>query len=319
MTRARTLGERWIAPGVVVLLFALQFVLPAYGHASMTRILVLAVFATGYNLAFGYAGLLSLGHAMFFAAGLYGAGLTVVYLDVTAPTAFAVGGLAGLALSVAVGAIALRTTGVAFMIVTLMLAQAAFLTILTLNDVTHGDEGFVMPAASRLWHLAGFELDLSDGGTRYNAALGLFAAAYGLSLFVIRSPIGRVLAGVRENEERVSMLGYDTQRYKLLALALSGTLAGMAGALYALLFGYVGATFASIQYSILPLLWVLLGGAGTALGPLIGTGLMFVLIDRLSGVTSSYLIAVGVVLIVLVVAFPKGIAGTIRDRLERSP
>lgn len=310
--------DRVLPLAVVAGLFALQFVLPAYGHASMTRILVLAVLAVGYNLAFGYAGLLSLGHAMFFAAGIYGAGLSVALLGVPAPVAFMAGGLAALALALVVGLVALRTSGVAFMIVTLMIAQAGFLTILTLNEFTHGDEGFVLTPASRAWQALGFVFELDDPDTRYNAALGLFVFAYALSLAVVRSPVGRVLVGLRENEERVRMLGYDTLGYRLAALALSGWLAGLAGALYALLFGYVGATFASIQYSILPLLWVLLGGAGTTLGPLIGTALMFVLIDRLSGVTSGYLIVVGVVLIVLVVAFPKGIVGTIRDRLARA-
>ncbi|MGH6720245.1 MAG: branched-chain amino acid ABC transporter permease [Alphaproteobacteria bacterium] len=313
MMRPGRAFDRWLPPGVVAGLFVLQFVLPAYGHASMTRILVLAVLAIGYNLAFGYAGLLSLGHAMFFAAGVYGAGLPVALLGLPAPAAFMAGGLAALALALVVGLVALRTSGVAFMIVTLMIAQAGFLTILTFNEVTRGDEGFVL--APQAWNVVGFAFDLRDPDTRYNAALALFAFAYGLSLAVVRSPVGRVLIGLRLNEERVRMLGYDTLGYKLAALALSGWLAGLAGALYALLFGYVGATFASIQYSILPLLWVLLGGAGTTLGPLIGTALMFVLIDRLSGVTSGYMIAVGVVLIVLVVAFPKGIVGTIRDRV----
>jgi branched-chain amino acid transport system permease protein len=110
------------------------------------------------------------------------------------------------------------------------------------------------------------------------------------------------------------MLGYNTFGYKLLALCISGALSGISGAAYALLFAYVGATFASTQYSIYPLLWVLLGGAGTALGPLIGTGLMFYLVEFASEITSSYLIVVGVVLVLLVIVFPKGLIGTVSER-----
>jgi len=119
---------------------------------------------------------------------------------------------------------------------------------------------------------------------------------------------------VRENEDRAIMLGYHGFRYKLLALAMSGAMAGAAGAAYALLFSYVGATFASIQYSILPLLWVLLGGAGTIIGPLLGTLLMFYMVDFASEYTSSYMLVVGVALVLLVLWFPKGILGTLREK-----
>jgi branched-chain amino acid transport system permease protein len=254
---------------------------------------------------------------MFFAAGLYGAGLGSELLGLSMPVAFLAGVAAGLALALAVGLVALRTSGVAFMIVTLMFAQAFYLALLHFNAVTHGDEGFVMAEAARRWTFAGVRLDAAAPTFRYNAALVLFALGYGVHLALARAPVGRVLIGVRENEDRVRMLGYDTFRYRLFALAVSGALAGAAGAAYALLFAYVGATFAATQYSIYPLLWVLLGGAGTALGPLLGTAIMFHLVDRLSGVTSSYLILVGLALIVLVVLFPKGIIGTVRERLAR--
>jgi branched-chain amino acid transport system permease protein len=295
-------------------LFALQFVLPDYHHRNLARILVLASYAAGYNLLLGYTGLLSLGHAMLFAAGLYGAGLAVQLLGVNAASGFAIGVLSGLALAVAVGLVALRTSGVAFMIVTLMFSQAAFLTTLYFAAFTRGDEGFVLPEASRQYQIGSFFFDLSDPGTRYNLALLLFAACLMATFVLVRSPIGRVLVAIRENEARTTMLGYHTFRYKLMALAASGAISGAAGAAYALLFSYVGSTFASIQYSILPLLWVLLGGVGTTLGPLIGTVLMFYLVDVISGYTSAYLLLVGVALVLLVLLFPKGIIGTVRAK-----
>jgi branched-chain amino acid transport system permease protein len=238
--------------------------------------------------------------------------MTAHFLQFPMPAAFAVGIMGGLALAFIVGLIALRTRGVSFLIVTLMFAQAVYLTTLYFNNITRGDEGFVLAEASRRLSVGGTVVALSDPDVRYNGALLLFASCYLLSIGLLRSPIGRVLIAVRENEARTQMLGYNTFGYKLLALTISGALSGMAGAAYALLFAYVGATFASTQYSIYPLLWVLLGGAGTPVGPLIGTALMFYLVDFTSGVTSSYMIAVGIILVVLIIAFPKGIIGTIR-------
>ena len=305
----------WRTPMIVLaLLLAAQFVLPAYHHGNMTRIMVFAVFAIGYNVAFGYAGLLSLGHAMFFAAGLYGAGMSAHFLGFSMPLAFLFGGLCGLVLALVVGLVALRTRGVSFMIVTLMFSQAIFLTILYFNEFTRGDEGFVLAQEIRQLRLGDTVLSLTDPAVRYNLALGLFAACYLLSIALLHSPIGRVLAALRENESRVQMLGYNTFGYRLLALTISGALSGLSGAAYALLFAYVGATFATTQYSIYALLWVLMGGVGTALGPLIGTGLMFYLVDFASEITSSYLIVVGVVLVLLVIVFPKGLIGTLQER-----
>ena len=300
--------------GLIVALFVLQFALPEYDRLILTRVLVLATFAVGYNILYGYTGLLSLGHAMFFAAGLYGAGLPAYHLGWSAPLALLAGVMAGLMLAMLVGAVALRTSGVAFMIVTMMFAQAFFLLILYFGGVTRGDEGLTLPTASRQFSFVGSIVDLTSAATRYNLALLLFATALMVTLTLVRSPSGRVLVAIRENEDRARMLGYDSFRYKLFALTLSGVLAAAAGAVYALLFAYVGATFASIQYSIFPLLWTLLGGAGTVVGPFLGTLAMTLLIDRISEYTSAYLLVVGVLLVLLVLFFPRGVLGTIRDR-----
>jgi branched-chain amino acid transport system permease protein len=302
--------------GVLAALLLAQLVVSDYAVLSLARVMVLAVYAVGFNVLFGYTGLLSLGHAMLFAAGLYGAGLAAEHLGVGAIPAFLIGIAAGCGVSAIFGLIALRTSGVAFMIVTLMFAQAGFLTSLYFGEYTRGDEGFVLRGDVRRALLpGGLALDLTSPAVRYNLALGLLAACLMGCLALVRSPIGRVLVAIRENEERTRMLGYDTQANKLLAFVLSGTIAAASGAAYALLFAYVGATFASIQYSILPLLWVLLGGAGTVLGPLVGTLLMFYLVDVTSGYTSAYMLVVGVALLALVVWFPKGLLGTLRERV----
>jgi branched-chain amino acid transport system permease protein len=251
---------------------------------------------------------------MFFAAGLYGAGLPLYHLGWGVPASFLAGIAAGGALALVVGALALRTVGVAFMIVTMMFAQVVYLTTLYFTTWTRGEEGLVLPPAARRVDLGGTVLSLSDPTSRYAIALVLFSIVLLAMLRLVRSPFGRTLAGIRENEERMRMLGYDTFRAKLAAVVVSGLACAAAGAAYGLLFGYVGSGFASIQYSILPLLWVLVGGAATTLGPLLGTAFMFYVIDYASGLTTAWLVLVGAALIFVVLFFPKGILGTVRER-----
>ncbi len=296
--------------GLILLLFALQFVLPAYHHGNLARIMVLASYAIGYNILFGYTGLLSLGHALFFAAGMYGMALSIHHLEWAPAPALLAGLVAGILVSGTLALLALRTTGVAFMIVTLMFAQAGYLTVLYFGEYTRGDEGFVIQQAQRmLWGV-----DLSDPVNRYFAAWGLLTVCFLAALWLVRHPFGRTLIAIRENEERVRMLGYNTFAHKLTAMMISGTIAAAAGAFYGLLFGYAGASFATVQYSIFPLLWVLLGGAGTVLGPFIGTLFMFYLIDLSSGITTAYMLIAGVALVALTLFAPQGLVGELRRR-----
>lgn len=295
--------------GILAVLFLLQFVLPDYHHTNFARIMVYAVLAIGYNVLLGYTGLLSLGHAMFVAAGAYGVGLSVHWLGWGPLAALATGIVGGLAVSALAAAVLMRTTGVAFLIVTLMLAQAFQLTAQYFKDLTLGDNGIVV---ANLPPIA-FNWSIADPSVKYNLAWLAFAFALLLSLLLVRSPLGRVLVAIRENEPRARMLGYETAHYRVFAIIVSGGLAGLSGALYALLFGYVGTSMASLQNSTLPLLWTLLGGPGTTLGPLIGTGFMFYLVDFASSFTSSYLLLVGLALIALTLWLPKGIAGKLRQ------
>lgn len=298
---------------VLAVLVALQFVLPAYHHGNFARVMVLATFAIGYNILFGYSGLLSLGHALFFAAGMYGTGLAMTQLGVGVPVGLFAGLLVGMLVAAVIGVLALRTEGVGFMIVTLMFAQAGYLTVLYFGEVTRGDEGFVIQQAERVL----FGLDLSTPMARYFFAFSVFSVVFLGCFKLVKMPFGQVLVAIRENPERAEMLGYDIGRYKLAAFVISGVISALAGATYGVLFGYVGATFASVQYSIFPLLWVLLGGAGTVLGPLVGTLFMFYLIDLSSGVTSAYMLIAGIVLVLLTLFAPQGLVGELRRRLWR--
>jgi len=299
--------------GVLLVLAALFFVLPDYHVGVFSRIMVLAIYALGFNLLFGYCGLLSLGHAMFFAAGMYGFGLSMNLGGLQVVPAFVVGIIAAGALALCAGYLALRTIGVAFMIVTLMFAQTFYLVILYFGEYTRGDEGFVVQQAQR--SIAG--IDLTSETARYVTAFTLFAICFLAIARLVQSPFGKRLVAIRENEERARMLGYDVGSLKLRALVISGLISGVAGAAYALLFGYVGASFAAVHYSIFPLLWVLLGGAGTTIGPLIGVIFMVYLIDISSSYTNAYMLVAGAALVLLTLFAPQGFAGTLRTRAVR--
>ncbi|MDQ2067651.1 branched-chain amino acid ABC transporter permease [Xinfangfangia sp. CPCC 101601] len=308
-------GRIWaLHLAVLVALLAAGLLLPGYHSTNLARILVLATFALGYNLAFGYTGLLSLGHAMFFAAGMYGAGLPAWHWGWEAGPALLTGAAAGGLLALLAGSLALRTAGVSFMIVTLMFAQAFALSLLYFSDWTGGDDGFAVPTTARLV----FGHALSADVPRFLAAWGVFALGLVIALALVCSRFGRVMVALRENEERARMLGINPYRAKLQVLVISGIYSGVAGAAYALLFGYVGSSFASIQYSILPMLYVLLGGAGTVLGGVIGAAGIFYLTEWATALTSAWLFLVGLALVVLVLFLPKGVLGWVRAKLWRN-
>ena len=300
--------------GVLLLLFVLQFILPAYHHSTFSKIMVLASYAMGFNILLGYTGLMSLGHAMFFSTGMYVTGITVYHFGFTGIPALGIGVLCTVLVSMLLGLVALRTSGVSFLIVTLMFGQAVFLSILYFDQFTLGQDGFTLTKELEPLVLGNASYSYTDPTFKYNAAWILFALCLVITNILILSPIGRVLIAIRENEERTQMLGYNTYLYKLFAMTLSGALSGMAGSVHALLFSYVGATFAEIHHSIAPLLWTLLGGVGTTLGPLLGTGIMHYLIDFTSGWTSAYLLIVGAILVLLVIGAPQGLMGMVRQK-----
>jgi branched-chain amino acid transport system permease protein len=302
---------------VLALLAGLQFVVPPFQHSLLVRLMILAAYAAGYNVLLGYAGLMSLGHALFFATGMYATGLTIFYLHAGAPLAFVIGVAASLSLTAVFGVLALRATGVAFLIVTMMFAQVGYLVAIYFNQITGGDQGLVLAGRVPPIHLSGLLLPLDDPAVRYNAALAVLAVALLLNLWLTRTPAGRVLRALRGDEERVKLLGYNTFHYRLLALVLSGGISGMAGSAYALLFSYVGASFVSTLYSIYPLVSTLLGGVGTTLGPLVGASFMTYVVDIASSVTPGYLIVLGVTLVTVIRWAPDGILGRVRARWVR--
>ena len=216
----------------VLLLLELLGIFSDYHQGNFARILVLAAYGVGYNILFGYTGLLSLGHALFFSAGLYASGLSIYHLDYDIGQSIILAIGISAFISSLIGFLALRTIGVSFMIVTLMFSQIAYLSILYFGSITRGDEGFVIQQSSRFF----FSLDLSNPTIRYYSALLIFSLCIFINLWIAKSSFGRVLVAIRENSDRALMLGYNVQSYKLLSIIISGTISGFAGACYGILF-----------------------------------------------------------------------------------
>ena len=291
-------------------LFLLAFPLLMPFKAIAVNILIYGLFALGFNMLYGYGGLLSFGHSALFGAGAYACGIAMArwglpwWLGVPASVA------AGMAMAAAMGALAVRTRGIYFAMVTLALSQCAYYVALQASDWTGGENGL---RGIRL--VAVGPLNFVDPTTRcYVVAVVVIAALLVLSR-VLASPFGAVLEAVRENESRASACGFDVRATRFLAFTLSGAFCGLAGALQALHLGIVPLETLSYQTSGQAVMMALLGGMGTFFGPFIGAAVFLLLENLVSLYTVHWQLIVGLAYIACVLFFPAGIWGTILARL----
>ncbi|MBL0729527.1 branched-chain amino acid ABC transporter permease [Piscinibacter sp. HJYY11] len=293
-----------IAWGVV---FALLAIAPFVGlyPVFMMKALCFAIFACAFNLLLGYTGLLSFGHAAFLGSAAYATGWLVRSAGWSPELGLVAGVVIAAALGLVVGAIAIRRQGIYFAMITLAMAQMVFFVCLQ-APFTGGEDGLQGVPRGKLFGL----LPLGNDVAMYYLVLAIFVAVFLGILRIVHSPFGQVLKAIRENEPRAISLGYDVDRYKLLAFVLSSALAGLAGALKTLVLGF--ATLTDVHWSLSGevILMTLLGGLGTFAGPVIGAftiiGLQNFLADR---VGSWVTVIIGVIFVVCVIAFRRGFVG----------
>jgi branched-chain amino acid transport system permease protein len=292
----------------------------------LMKVLCFALFACSFNLLIGYTGLLSFGHAAFFG----GAGYIAGYLLRDVGVSFETGVLAGMVFAGLVGAVmgglAIRRKGIYFTMITLAFAQMVYFIFLQ-APFSGGEDGFQNVPRQPLFGL----LALDSDRAMYFVVAALLFASLALIRRIVSSPFGSVLAAIRENEARAISLGYDVNRYKLLAFILSAMLAGMAGATKVAVLGFE--TLADIHWSTsgIVILMTMIGGKGTFTGPLVGAGLIVLLENKLgeagamlsrltgmevfNGIGESISTVIGLIFIVCVLMFRKGVVGEIADRL----
>ncbi|HXB56010.1 MAG TPA: branched-chain amino acid ABC transporter permease [Vicinamibacteria bacterium] len=271
----------------------------------LMKALCFALFACAFNLLLGYAGLLSFGHAAFFATAAYVTAYVVKIVGLTPGMGILAGTASALALGFVIGSVVIRRQGIYFAMITLALAQMLYFLFLQ-APVTGGEDGLQgIPRGRLLW-----VINLEDDLEMYYVVLAIFVAGYALINRAIHSPFGQVLKAIRENEPRAVSLGYDVDRYKTLAFVLSAGLSGLAGSTKAIVFSFVTLTDADWRTSGEVVLMTLLGGMGTALGPVVGALCIVTLQNELADKVGSFVnVIMGAIFVVCVLSFRRGIVG----------
>ena len=293
--------------GIVLMLAALA-IAPFVGlyPVFLMKALCFALFACAFNLLLGFGGLLSFGHAMFLGTAGYVSAHAAKVWGLPFELAVLSGTAAAAALGTLVGALAIRRQGIYFAMITLAIAQMMFFFYLQ-TPFTHGEDGIQSVPRGRLFGV----FDLSSTLTMYYVVLVIFALAFLLIYRVIHSPFGQVLKAIRENEPRAISLGYDADRYKLLAFILSATLAGLAGATKSIVFQLASLTDVHWTMSGEVVLMTLLGGMGTIFGPVVGAFIIIGIESYLSDFGEWVTVITGLIFVVCVLAFRRGIVGEI--------
>ncbi len=279
----------------------------------MMKVMCFALFACAFNLLLGFGGLLSFGHAMFLGSAGYASAHAAKVWGLTPELAILFGTACAAVLGWLAGMLAIRRQGIYFAMITLALAQMVFFFSLQ-APFTGGEDGIQAVPRGRLFGI----VDLDDPHAMYAVVLVIFVTGFGIVYRAIHSPFGQVLKAIRENENRAISLGYDTDRFKLLAFVLSATLAGLAGATKAIVFQLASLTDVHWSMSGEVVLMTLLGGMGTVFGPVVGAAVIITMQNYLAQLGAWVTIVQGVIFVVCVLAFRRGIVGELGHWLKKS-
>ncbi|MCC6781103.1 MAG: branched-chain amino acid ABC transporter permease [Hyphomicrobiales bacterium] len=305
---------------LMVTLVAVPLVLPTIGASFwvnvIAEILIWSLLAASVNLLFGYVGLLSFGQALYFGFGMYGVALSITYLGVGFWTALAIGVLAAAVVAALAGSLAVRLTWHYFAIITVVFSLIVYFAAMSMKPITGGDDGrsFSPPPIVDLGTL---RLTIGDQTVQYYLILALVAGAFALVGLLVRSPLGLRFMAVRENDRRSALVGINVYATRLIAFVIAGALAGLSGALFAYFGRYASASYMFYHVSGEAVVWAIVGGSGTLLGPLFGTGVLIVFRELVSGLWENYLFAVGAITVLVVMFAPRGLAGLWHDTLAR--
>lgn len=288
--------------------------LPAVGgYTSLAdRVIVFALAAMGLNFLLGFTGVMSFGHAAYFGLGAYGCGLTLKFLASSTPLALLIGTLVGTLGGALFGALIVRRKGVYFAMLTIAFGQICFYIAYTWNDFTGGYDGLRgfqrQPIAIGPWLL-----DIQSNATVfYYFILALFGAAVGVMALILRSPFGRTLIGIRENQRRMRFLGVPVEQHVWLSFTLSTLFTSLAGAIYALVNNFADPSTLNYIISGDIVIMAVMGGMRSFWGPLIGAAIFVALQDYISSATVNWMSFIGLVFVLVVLFFPRGILGYLR-------
>lgn len=281
--------------------------------ATATDILIYGLYAMGFNVALGFAGVLSFGHTAFFGLGAYGAGMALRYFGASVWTALGWGTVWATLGALALGALCVKKRGVYFALLMAAFAQMFyFLALSPLKHITGGEDGL---KGIKILHLNfPFEVNLGNPDNLFIFVFVVLMAAMLLMHRFLNSPFGSLLQGLKENEQRLKACGYNSNAIKIWAFTASGLFSGLAGALYTINLGYVPLDSLFWLNSGRALVMTLLGGMHTFFGPLLGAGIFIFFEDTVSVYTPRWEVFVGAMVVILVLTFPEGILGTIKEK-----
>jgi len=296
-----------------LILVCMPIVIPV---PTASTILIYGLYALGYNIALGYTGMLSFGHATFFGLGAYGAGIAFRYFNTSVWTSLLTGAASATFFSLIIGALCVRKRGVYFALLIAAFGQMFyFLALSPLKRITGGEDGLRgIPVLSLE---TPFHVNLADPLSLYYFILVILAISILVMHRFLQSPFGSLLQGIRENEKRLRACGYNTNFIKVFSFSVSGLFAGLAGALYTIFLGYVPLNSLYWLTSGTALLMTLLGGVGTFFGPLLGAGIFIYFEDTISAIVARWEIIVGGLFVFLILVFPEGVLGTIQNKMEQ--
>jgi len=306
--------HRYFALGALVLLAILGMVLPSGARSLMIQIMIFGIFAMGYDICLGYTAQCSLGHSLFFGAGAYACVLSVMHLNTGLLTSLAISVGSGFVLAVLLGPICVRLSEAYFVIVTAIIAAVFHLLAMDLIWLTGGDDGLTISVPPLKLGL--IELSLYQPLANYYFVLFFMAATYFVLARILHAPLGKIFVAIRENPKRAYFLGYNVTRYKLIAFVISGMVGALAGALYAVTLRYCSADYLGFYWSVLPVVWCLVGGQGTLVGPWIGVALMSLFQYYVSAWFTYYLLLFGVLVLIILSVSRKGILGYFASRVR---
>ena len=321
ITLPETLSKRARVFGLVILaaMVAYPFLVSGYPRDLVAEIYVFAIFAMSLDLLLGFTGLMSLGHAAFFGLGAYSVVVLGAHLGLNAWIGVGVGVVVTAAGAALIGFFCVRTSGISFLMLTLAFSQLLYSIALKWRSLTGGSDGMGVTERPSF-----FGLSLDNSLTMYFMTLAMFLLCFLGLRRLLSSPLGHVFVGIRENEARMQAVGYPTRAYKLLSFVIAGGLAGFAGGIYAIFNSFISPDALYWTASGDILIMVMLGGAGTLVGPVIGTGVFLLMKNVVSSYSEHWLLIVGVIFMSCVMFFPGGIWGTLRQvrwraRPERRP
>jgi branched-chain amino acid transport system permease protein len=279
-----------------------------------SRVLVLGLAAMSLNFLLGFTGVLSFGHAAYFGLGAYGVGMTLKYVVPSTPLGILVGVAVGALAAALIGALIVKLRGVYFAMVTIAFGQVFFFIAFRWNSVTGGDDGLTGWSRQPL-NLGFGNIDIAGNGTAfYYLVLALFAAAVGIMAVLLRSPFGRTLLAIRENERRARFLGIPVEQHIWLSFVISCLFVALAGTLYALLNNFTDPRALRWDQSGNFVIMAVLGGMRSFWGPLIGAAIFVVLQDYVSSHTENWMSFIGLFFVLIVLFFPRGVLGIIRRK-----